>query len=332
LTDQWRRAGAIRAPNWVDTARLFALGAIWGSAFLSIEIGLESMGPFTLTASRLVLSAGLLLGLMALARLPFPRQGWVWRRLALVSLFNAALPFALISWGQQSVDSAMAAVLMGAGPLIGLILNHLFTGDDRMSAAKVLGVSLGFVGVLLLFGEEAWAALQAGWRGGLNIASVQALGGAGGVWAGVLGQLAIVGGAASYALSGLLTRRLSHLDTRVAAASMLLLSTLYFLPLAFWAEGLKVGNLTGRAIVAVLFLGLVASGFAALMRFQLIKDTGAVFMSQVSYLVPVFGVAFSALFFLRAPQPQTLAALLLILCGVAVSRIRKKSQIFPPGG
>ncbi|MGO1119692.1 DMT family transporter [Rhodovibrionaceae bacterium A322] len=314
---------ALRAPTIADTGRLLFLGAIWGSAFLCIEIGLNSMGPFTLTASRLVLSAVLLLAIMKFSGLSYPTEARVWGRLTVVSLFNSALPFALISWGQQTVDSAMAAVLMGAGPLIGLLLNHFFTGDDRLTLAKALGVALGFCGVLLLFGEGAWVALQDSW-GEQDPAAAST-----GVlsenrWAVVLGQMAIMGGAASYALSGLLTRGVAHLDTRVAAASMLLLSSLYFLPVAIWMEGLRLEGLSGQSLLAVLFLGLVASGFATLMRFQIIKDTGAVFLSQVSYLVPFFGVLFSALFFLRLPEIQTLIALGLILCGVAVSRIRKQ--------
>ena len=299
----------IRQPTTIDTARLFALGAIWGSAFLCIEIALTGFTPLTLATGRIVLAAAALAIAVRLAGRRLPADPRTLGLLAVIGFFNTALPFVLISWGQQHIDSAMAAILMATGPFVALILSHLFTGDDRLSLPKVAGMVLGFAGVAVLVGLDALAGAKAG----------------------VLGQLAVMGAAACYALSGVLTRRVAHVPPLVNAATVLITATVYMVPLALLVDRPWQAMPGGEALLALGFLGLVPTGLAYLLRFQIITAVGATFMSQVSYLVPLFAVFWAWLFLSEVPSVGGWAALALILIGINISRLRGPRAAEPAG-
>ncbi|WP_119165254.1 DMT family transporter [Algihabitans albus] len=292
----------IRVATSRDAAKLVALGAIWGSAFMCIEVALQSFSPLIIAVFRIVLAAVLLLAFAFAAGLRLPRAPRDWVLLTIIGLFGASLPFLLISWGQQHIQASMAAILMGLGPFAALLLNHAFTSDDRLTLPKLVGMSLGFAGIATLVGLEGFLSGRAT----------------------LLGQLAVLGASFSYALSGLLTRGLSHLDPRVSAGSVLLSAALYLLPVALLLDPPWQIRPSAEALAALIFLGLVSSGFAYLLRFQLIKDTGAVYMSQVSYLVPVFGVFWAWLFLGELPREAAWIALVLVLLGINVSRLKRR--------
>ena len=295
----------IRAATPKDAAKLITLGAIWGSAFMCIEVALQSFSPLLIAVFRIVFAAVLLVGFTLAAGLRLPRAPRDWITMTVVGLFVATLPFLLISWGQQHIPASMAAILMGLGPFAALLLNHAFTSDDRLTLPKLAGMLLGFAGIATLVGLEGFLSGRAA----------------------LAGQLAVLGAAFCYALSGLLTRRLSHLDPRVSAGGVLLTAGLYLLPVALLLNPPWALRPSGEALAALIFLGLVSSGFAYLLRFQLIKDTGAVYMSQVSYLVPVFGVFWAWLFLGQVPREAAWIALVLVLLGINVSRLkRRRSQ------
>ncbi len=295
----------IRPATAGDAAKLVALGAIWGSAFMCIEVALQSFGPLAIAAFRVVLAAALLLGFAFAAGLRLPHAPRDWSLLTLVGLFGAGLPFLLISWGQQHIEAGMAAILMGLGPFAALLLNHVFTSDDRLTWQKLTGVMLGFAGMAMLVGLE-------GLLGGRTT---------------LIGQLAVLAASFCYSLSALLTRKLSHLDSRVSAGAVLLTAGLYLVPAALLLDPPWRVVPSGEALAALLFLGVVSSGVAYLLRFQLIKDTGAIYMSQVSYLVPVFGVFWAWLFLGELPSEAAWVALALVLLGINVSRLsRRRSQ------
>jgi drug/metabolite transporter (DMT)-like permease len=293
---------SIRPPGLQDTAKLFVLGAIWGSAFLCIEVALRSFAPLTLAAARILLAAILLLGLSLAAGSRLPRDRRTWGRIFLVGLTNATLPFLLISWGQQHISAGMAAILMGAGPFVALALNHHFTADDRLSRPKLFGMVLGFGGVMALVGID----------------------GLGGARSTLWGQLAVITASGLYALSGLLTRRLGHLEPRVSSGCVLVSAAVTTVPLALIVAPPWGTSPSPEAWAALVFLGLISTGFAYLLRFQLIKDTGATFMSQVAYLVPLFGVLWAWLFLGQVPSAAAWMAMVLILIGINISRLRRR--------
>ncbi len=299
----------IRQPTSIDTTRLFALGAIWGSAFLCIEIALTGFAPLTLAAGRITLAAIALAFAMRLAGLRLPTDPRTLGLLTVIGFFNTALPFVLISWGQQHIDSAMAAILMATGPFVALILSHVFTGDDRLTLPKLAGMLLGFAGVAVLVGVDALTGARAG----------------------VYGQLAVMGAAACYALSGVLTRRVAHVAPLANAATVLFTSAIYMIPLALLVDRPWQVTPDREAVLALVFLGLMPTGLAYLLRFQIIIAVGATFMSQVSYLVPLFAVLWGWLFLSEVPATSGWIALGLILVGINISRLRPGRAVEPAG-
>jgi drug/metabolite transporter (DMT)-like permease len=288
---------AIRPPTLTDTLRLWALGAIWGSSFLFTEVALQSLPPLSVAAGRIALATLVILGVALALGQPLPRGRGVWLAIAGTGLFGSALPFGLISWGQTEVGAGLAAILMGSGPFAALALSHVFTRDDRFSPAKLAGLSIGFAGVAVLVGGDA---LSGGGR--------------------LPQQAAIVAAAFCYAAGGVITRRISHLPTQMAAGTILLCATAFTLPLALWVDRPWRHGLEAEALGAVIYLGLASTGLASLLRFQVIRDAGATFMAQVNYLVPLFGVFWAWLFLSQSPPLNAWAALALILVGIHVTR------------
>ena len=221
-----------------------------------------------------------------------------WREMLLIGSLNSALPFFLISWGIQYISSAEAALLMATGTFFSLILSHFVSPDERINASRFIGISVGFCGVFLLVVHEL---LETG-MGGLK------------------GQLAVIGAGVSYATSSVLSRRISHLPALPAAASILGCTSVYMLPLAFLLEDPLPAVADAISIGAILMLGIIATAVAYVIRLQIIVNNGAVFMAQVGYLVPLFGVIWSWLFLAETVSPQMTAALAAILCGIAITR------------
>src|SRR3972149_4353401 len=172
-----------------DWVTFWTLGLSWGSSFLWIKIALDNVGPFTLVAWRLLIGvAGL--ALVVLFRRPtFPRGLRIYGLLALLGVTNTALPFLLISWGEQSIDSAVASILNGTVPLFAMVFAHFALQDDRMTRARVAGLILGFLGVIVLMSGELAP---------------------GEVRAGGLGQLAVLAASILYAFSTVFARKNLH--------------------------------------------------------------------------------------------------------------------------
>jgi len=274
------------------------VGAIWGGAFIFIALALDDFGPVSIASWRVSLGAVVLLIIALLIGQPFPRGFREWRRIFIVGCLNSAIPFFLISWGQQFISSAETALLMAMGTFFALIVSHFTSHDERINKPRALGVSVGFLGVLVLV---FWDISAAG-SGAL------------------IGQLAVIVAGCSYATSSIVSRRLTHLPMISTSAATLLSASLYMIPLAFLLEDPLPAEIADRSLLALAYLGVVATALAMTMRFFIIRANGAVFMSLVGYLVPLFGVLWSALYFADAINLQTLVALMLILIGIALTR------------
>lgn len=280
--------------NWLS---ILMLGLIWGGTFMVVAIALEGYGPLTVACARTTLGAVTLLLLVRVMGRPLPRGSAVWGYLAVIGVLNTALPFALLSWGQQYVPSAFAGISMAVLPLIVLPLAHLFS-DERMSSRKLLGVTLGFIGAVVLIGPGAFD-FSAG-----SLA---------------LPQLACIAASCSYAISSVLTRRCPPVDSIAMAALTLVVGAVCLIPAMLIFEGIPTW-VDGRAAPAIIFLGLVPTAFAALLRVQTIRTAGSVFMTLVNYQVPVWSMVFGAWILSEVLPWRFFAALTLILCGLAVSQ------------
>jgi len=289
--------------NWFS---IFALGLIWGGTFMVVSIALEGYGPLTVACARTTLGAIALSALVVALGRPLPNRSVI-KHLIMIGALNTALPFTLLSWGQQYVPSAFAGISMAALPLIVLPLAHFFS-DEPLSARRFAGVAVGFAGAIVLIGPAA-----------LRIGEGMA----------PLGQIACLAATVSYAISSILTRRCPPVDPITMAAATLIVGAAILIPPTLAFEGVP-GWAGMRSGLAILILGFLPTALANLLRVIVIRSAGSVFMTLVNYQVPLWSVVFGA-FVLREDLPfRFFAALGLILCGLAISQWRRPIRIFGP--
>ena len=289
--------------NWLSIA---ALGLIWGATFMVVAIALEGYGPLTVACARTTLGAVALLILMRALQRPLPVFTPVMRRyLVAIGLLNTALPFALLSWGQQYVPSAFAGISMAALPLFVLPLAHVFT-DEKMSLRNTLGVVMGFIGAAVLIGPGVLR-IGTGWE--------------------PLGQLACVGASISYAVSSIMTRRCPPIDPLTMAALLLTVGSAALIPAMLIIEGVpSVGD--ARPTIAIIVLGFIPTALAALIRVATIRSAGAIFMTLVNYQVPLWSMVFGAWVLSEVLPLRFFIALGLILFGLAISQWGNLRRMF----
>ncbi|MEZ5912606.1 MAG: DMT family transporter [Paracoccaceae bacterium] len=289
-------------PTLRDWLSIAALGLIWGGTFMVIALALRGYGPLTVATARTTLGALMLCVMAAAMRRPLPRMSRsMVTHLLLIGVCSTALPFFLLSWGQQSVPSAFAGLSMAAVPLFVLPLAHVFIPGEVITLRKGLGFSLGFAGVLVLLGHDAFS------------------GGSGGL----LPRLACVAAALCYAVSGISTRRCPPIDPIMLSALSLLIGSVALVPAMLVFEGLPNRAATTPTI-AIIFLGLVPTAFATLLRVRVIRSAGPSFMTLTNYQVPLWSVAFGALVLDESLSPNFWLALGAILTGLAISQYRRR--------
>ena len=281
--------------NWLSIG---ALGLIWGGTFMVVSVALEGYGPITVACARTTLGAFALWALMLATGRRFPP---IDRRLLTflvpAGLLSTAIPFLMLSWGQQFVPSAFAGISMAAIPLFVLPLAHIFS-DEKLSARAFIGVCLGFLGAAVLIGP-----------GLLNL----------GDDARPLAQLACVAAALCYASASIFTRQCPPMDPVALATASLILGSIVLLPIMFAVEGVP-GPADRVPMVAILFLGLLPTGLATLLRVSVIRSAGSVFMSLVNYQVPLWAMVFGAMVLNELLPLRFFAALALILTGLMISQ------------
>jgi drug/metabolite transporter (DMT)-like permease len=275
---------------------LLALAAIWGSSFMLIEIALRDLDPATLILLRLGSAALALAVYVPLAGLSFaPLRPYFWP-LAFMGLFNTALPFYLISWGQQYIDSGLAAILNASAPLFTALLAVAVDQAQRVTGLRLAGVILGFGGIVALVGFEPEGGDRA-----------------------VLGSLAVVAGAACYAIGALYAgRRFAGMSPLLVSVGTLLWATALTLP-----PGIATASSIGwETLLAVLFLGVAATAVGYLLYFGLIAGAGASRAILVTYLVPSMALVYGAVFLDEKVSALALVGLALVLSGVALGTRR----------
>jgi len=280
--------------------------AVWGTGFLFIAAAVESVPPLTVAASRIALGAAALALAVRLSGRRLP-TGRIWWRFAQLGLVGNALPFFLIAWGQEHVPSGLAGILMGVMPLTTLVLAHFFVAGESMTRAKALGFLLGFSGIVVLVGPEALLEL-------------------GGSPSDLVRQLAVLGGAVCYATNAILTRHLPPTPALVASASTLLMATLWIAPVALVVDRPFALEAETSSWLAVGWLGLVTTAAATIVFFRLVASAGPTFFSYINFLIPI--VALGAGVTLRGEvlRWNALAALALVLAGLALSRWGEPSE------
>lgn len=278
-----------------------ALGAAWGSSYLFIKIGVETLTPFTLVAGRLAIGAGVLALVMRFTRQPLPRQQSVYWHLGVVALLGIVIPFSLISWGEQTIDSGLAAILNGTVPLFAIVLAALVLADEPMTVNRLAGLVVGFAGVVLLTAPG----LRDGFGGSLP------------------GQLALIAASISYGAAGVYARRTvrgvpaltsAFLEVGIAFVITLVLAAVFGGP---WAT-----RVDGGTVLSVAWLGLIGSGLAFLAFFYLLDRWGATRTALVAYLLPVVGIVLGVLVLQESVTLPMLGGTALIIGGIALANSR----------
>jgi drug/metabolite transporter (DMT)-like permease len=275
---------------------------------MATEIALGTFGPVSIAAGRLAIAA-LALAPVALALSGFPswrtaqgRRFWAFAGISAVCA--QAAPFALLSWGQQSIDSGLAGLCLASMPLMALILGAMALPGEALTWRKTVGVGLGFVGVAVLFSPDLFGSAPNA--------------------AGLLGQAACVAAAFCYALGAVVVTRAPAAAPLSFAAASLVISTAIMVPAALVLEEPFAAKMTWDCFGALVYLGLVPTAAGTAIMFRILSTEGAGFFSLVNYQIPVFALAYGALFLGEPLLPAFGVALAFILAGVAISQSRPR--------
>lgn len=285
-------------PGASDYALLILLSAIWGSSFIFITLAVETVPAASSTVVRLAVGALTMIVIARMARQAMPRGARVWMTICLAGLFGNALPFTLISWGQEVIDSSLAAVLMAVMPLTTALLAHVLTADEKLNLWKGAGVFLGIAGLVVLIGPEQLLHLGDD----------------------VFRQLAVAAAAACYGAHAIIARSLVGQPRRAVIAAILSVSFLMLLPFALWVDQPWTLRPSAVSWGAMILLGFLHTALATLLMFAIVGRQGASFFSQINFLIPLFGVFWGVIALSETLLPDAYIALALILAGIAIAR------------
>ena len=288
-----------------DYIVLIVLALIWASAFFNIKISTYSFGPVTIAFLRVLLGSipVLLLCFYKKIKIEAFSKDWPW--FASIGLINLVIPFFLIAYGVKFVQSNLAAILMSTTPLSATILAHFYTKNEKFNLTKTIGVLIGFFGVVYLFSDNIV----------INKNNFTA-------------ALLILLGSTCYVIGGILTLKISKKKNENVTGSILIWATIILLPLVCFLE--QPWNYSPRldSTISIIYLGVVSTGIAWLLRFRILKRNGLIFQAQVAYLIPIFGVILGYIFLNELVTTKILISLIAIIIGIYfVKRADQKKTI-----
>jgi len=283
----------MRQPKIIDYLLLVLLALIWASAFFNIKIATYSYGPVTIAFLRVFFGAIPVLLLCYYRNIKIEAFSKDWHWFAMIGFINLVAPFFLIAYGVQSVQSNLAAILMSTTPLSSTVLGHFYTTNEKFNFIKTFGILIGFSGILYLFSDNLLIDEN-------NFISA----------------LLILLGSTCYVVGGVLTLKISKKKNENVTGSILIWATIILIPLVSFIE--QPWNLTPRldSTVSVIYLGLVSTGIAWLLRFRILVNNGLIFQSQVSYLIPIFGTILSYVFLKELITTKVLISLIAVSVGI----------------
>lgn len=274
---------------------LALLGMIWGASFLFIKISIESIPLFTFIAGRMALGAFTLYLVLRLRGEHMPPLGRAWVPFLVIGALNAFVPYSLIAWGEQHISSGLAAILNGAMPIFTVLLAHSFIPDEHLSLGRAVGIVTGFIGVVIVTLPDL--------RQGLTF--------------NLLGQLAVVLAALSYALASVYTRRaLRHTSPIKTSIGMLISGFVFTLPLILILEKPLATHPTPAAWLSWVTLGVMGTAVAYILYYWLIGNAGATYTSLVTFILPPIGVFWGALILRETVAWEHLLGLIVIVTGI----------------
>ena len=294
----------MRIPNTFDYILLFVLALIWSSAFFNIKIATYSYGPVMITFLRIFFGAIPVVALCLYKKIKIEAFSKDWYWFAAIGIINLVIPFFLIAYGIQKVQSNLAAILMATTPLSATVLAHFFTINEKINFIKILGVLVGFSGIFFLFSDNIL----------INENNF-------------ISAVLILVGSTFYVIGGVLTLKVSNKENENVTSSILIWATIFILPISLIlsyfnpSEALMFKqdlHLSHRldSTLSVIYLGTIPTGIAWLIRFKILKNNGLVFQAQVAYLIPIFGVILGYIFLNELITSKVLIALIAIILGI----------------
>ena len=294
----------MKQPKLIDYILLVILALIWASAFFNIKIATYSFGPVTIAFLRVFFGAipVLLLCYYKDIKIEAFSKDWYW--FALIGFINLVAPFFLIAYGIKSVQSNLAAILMSTTPLSSTVLGHFYTKNEKFNFIKTFGILIGFSGIIYLFSDN------------LLIDDNN-----------FLSALLILLGSTCYVVGGVLTLKIREKKNENVTGSILIWAIIILVPLVSFIE--QPWNITPRldSTVSVIYLGLVSTGIAWLLRFRILVNNGLIFQSQVSYLIPIFGTILSFIFLKELITLKVLISLIAVSIGIYFVRKADNKKI-----
>ena len=294
----------MKQPKLLDYLLLVLLALIWASAFFNIKIATYSFGPVTIAFLRVFFGAIPVLLLCYYKDIKIEAFSKDWHWFAMIGFINLVAPFFLIAYGVKSVQSNLAAILMSTTPLSSTVLGHFYTKNEKFNFIKTFGILIGFSGILYLFSDNLL----------INENNF-------------LSALLILLGSTCYVIGGVLTLKISKKKNENVTGSILIWAIIILIPLVSFIE--QPWNTAPRldSTISVIYLGLVSTGIAWLLRFRILVKNGLIFQSQVSYLIPIFGTILSYIFLKELITIKVLISLIAVCIGIYFVRKADNKKI-----
>ena len=283
----------MRQPKLIDYVLLTVLALIWASAFFNIKIATYSFGPVTIAFLRVFFGSMPVLLLCYFKNIKVEAFSKDWHWFAMIGFINLVAPFFLIAYGVKSVQSNLAAILMSTTPLSSTVLAHFYTKNEKFNIIKTIGILIGFSGIIFLFSDNILIDQN-------NFTSA----------------LLILLGSTCYVVGGVLTLKISKKKNENVTGSILIWAIIILFPLVVLIEQPWESIPRTDSLISVIYLGIVPTGIAWLLRFRILTQNGLIFQSQVSYLIPLFGVILGYIFLEELITIKVLISLLAVCIGI----------------
>jgi drug/metabolite transporter (DMT)-like permease len=285
-----------RSMSGSDWALLFLLSLIWGGSFFFNKLAVNELPPMTVAFLRVFGGAVLLLIIAKSMRLPLPDRLATWLSLAAMGLLNNVIPFSLILWSQQHISSGLTAILNATTPLFTVLIAHFVTKDERFTPGRVVGVLIGFAGVVVMIGPDLLHDFGKD----------------------VIAQIVMLLVGIFYAISGIYGRRFSNLPPVITASGQMTTASLMLLPLVLLFDRPWIlAPPSSTAIGAVLGLGSLCTAAAYLIFFRILRRAGATNLMLVTLMIPVSAILLGVLFLNETLEARHIAGMLIIAAGLA---------------
>ena len=283
----------MKQPSLFDYFLLTILALIWASAFFNIKIATYSFGPVTIAFLRVFFGAIPVLLLCYFKNIKIEAFSNDWHWFAMIGFINLVAPFFLIAYGVKSVQSNLAAILMSTTPLSSTVLGHLYLKNEKFNFVKTIGILIGFSGIVFLFSDNLLIDEN-------NFFSA----------------LLILLGSTCYVIGGVLTLKISKKKNENVTGSILIWAIIILIPLVAFIEQPWYTKPRLDSTISVIYLGLVSTGIAWLLRFKILVKNGLIFQSQVSYLIPIFGTILSYIFLKEIITVKVFISLVAVVVGI----------------